>query len=177
MAAPLLRINVRSSKALQATILALKGMDAELAKQTRRAIKTVSDQEWREAVRGHVTTRLETRVLSDTARVAVTNQNITLKSATVGRSLSGGAKPSELVKAVEFGALDGTTTPSFTATSRKGKKYTVRNRRNHNQFRGPSRSGYAVYAAAAKVIPRMASLYVQTTVRTLHEQFEKGANS
>lgn len=174
MAAPLLRINVKSSKALMATILELKGMPAELSKQTRAAIKTVSNDEWQEAVRGRVTTRLETRVLSDTARVAVTNQNVTLKSATVGKSLSGGFKPSQLVKAVEFGA-DQNRVTTYKATSRKGKSYTVRNRHTARQFKSTSRSGYAVYTAAARIIPRIASLYVQTTVRTLHEAFEKGA--
>ena len=175
MAAPLLRINVRSSKALQATILALKGMPAELSKETRKVIKTFTDDEWRGAVRGRVTTRLETRVLSDTARVAVTNQNVTLKSATVGRALSGGLKPSQLARATEFGA-DAGKVSTYQATSRKGKKYTVHNRRTRMQFRNVSRSGYAVYPAAAKIIPRVASAFVQTTVRTLHEAFEKGTS-
>jgi hypothetical protein len=174
MASPLLRINVNSSKALQATILALKGMPAELSKQTRAAVKSFSDTEWREAVRGNVTTALETRVLSDTARVAVTNQNVTLKSATVGKSLSGGYKPSQLARTTEFGATQDATA-TYTATSRKGKSYTVRNRHTHRQFKPVSRSGYAVYAAAARIIPRIAAAYVQTTVRTLHEAFEKGA--
>jgi len=174
VAAPLLRINVRSSKALQATILALKGMPPELSKQTRKVVKTFSDGEWSGAVARYAKTDLENVVLTKTARVAVTNQNVTLKSATVGRALPGGAKPSVIAKAAEFGALDGTTTPSYQQRSRRGKRYTVRNRRNHNQFRGPSRSGYAVYQAAAKVIPKIAAAFVQTTVRTLHEQFEKG---
>lgn len=172
MAAPLLRISVNSSKALQATILALKGMPAELSKQTRKAVKTVSDAEWSEAVRGNVTTRLETRVLSDTARVAVTNQNVTLKSASVGKSLSGGWKPSQLAKAVEFGAPRDTV-KQYTATSSKGRKFAVK-RHTTRQFKGVSRTGYVVYDAAARIIPRIAALYVQTTVRTLHEAFEKG---
>jgi hypothetical protein len=170
MAAPLLRINVNSSKALQATILALKGMPAELSKQTRKAIKSVSDDEWSEAVRGNVTTRLETRVLSDTARVAVTNQNVTLKSATVGKSLSRGFKPSQLAKSVEFGASRDTV-KKYTATSSRGKKFSV-TRHTTRQFKGVSRTGYVVYRAATRIIPRIASLYVQTTVRALHEAFE-----
>ena len=65
-----MRISVFASKELAGTILLLKGMDRELAERTRRAIKTVTQGEWQEAVRGGVGTRLETRVLSDTARVS-----------------------------------------------------------------------------------------------------------
>ena len=91
----------------------------------------------------------------------------------MGKALSGGYKPAMLAKATEFGANQDTTA-SYTATSRKGKRYTVRNRHTHHQFRSPSRSGYAVYPAAAKLVPRIFAAYIQTTVRALHEAFEAG---
>lgn len=168
------RISVFASKELQATILALKGMDRELAKQIRAAIKTVTQPEWQEAVRGNVTTALQTRVLSDTARVTVSDQNITLKSAAIGKSLSGGLKPSELAHSAEFGA-DRSFTKTYEATSRKGKHYTVRERHTRRQFKPRNLKGDVVYPAAARIIPRIASLFVQTTVRTFHELIEKGS--
>lgn len=167
------RISVFASDALLATILALKGMDRELAKQTRAAIKTVTQAEWQEAVRGNVTSALETRVLSDTARVTVSDQNITLKSATIGKSLSGGYKPSQLAHSAEFGG-DQNATRSYTATSSKGKSYTVHNRHTRRQFRPRNIKGNVVYPAAARIIPRMAALFVQTTVRTIAETLEGG---
>jgi len=162
------RINVFASKELQATIVALKTMDRELAKQTRAAVKSVGQPEWQDAVKANVTTRLESRVLGDTARVAVSDQNVTLKSAAMGKKLSQyGATPSELAHSAEFGAdreyVGSTISP-------KGKRYTRHTRR---QFEARNRKGRVVYPAAAKFIPRMAALYVQTTVRTLYEAFEK----
>jgi len=168
------RISVFASKELQATILALKGMDRELAKQIRAAIKTVTQPEWQEAVRGNVTTALQTRVLSDTARVTVSDQNITLKSASIGKSLSGGLKPSEAAHSAEFGA-DRSFTKTYEATSRKGKNYRVRERHTRRQFKSRNLKGDVVYPAAARVIPRFASLFAQTTVRTFHELIEKGS--
>ncbi len=174
MAAPLLRISVLSSKELQATILALKGMPAELSKQVRNVLKTFTTYEWQDELKGRVSTRLETRVLSDTARVAVTNQNITLKSATVGKYVGNSlVKPKDIAKAVEFGAPQNTV-KTYPSRSRKGRSFTIHNRHTEHQFRGPSRTGYVVYPAAAKLIPRIAAAMVQTTVRALHEAFEGG---
>ena len=167
-----MRISVFSSAELQATILALKGMDRELAKQIRAAIKTVTTPEWQEAVRGNVTDRLQTRVLSDTARVTVSDQNVMLKSAAIGKSLSGGLKPSELVHSAEFGA-DRNFARSYAATSSRGKQFTVHNRHTRRQFKPRNLKGYVVYPAAARIIPRIAALYVQTTVRTFYELIEK----
>ena len=166
-----MRISVFASKELAGTILLLKGMDRELAKQTRRAIKTVTQDEWQEAVRGGVASRLETRVLSDTARVAVSDQNVTLKSAAIGRSLAGGDTPSELMHSTEFGA-DQSATSSYTARSNKGTSFKVTNRHTRRQFRPRNLKGYVVYPAAARIIPRIASLFVQTAVRTFYEQIE-----
>lgn len=167
-----MRISVFSSAELQATILALKGMERELAKQIRAAIKSFTQPEWQEAVRGNVSTRLQTRVLSDTARVAVSDQNVTLKSATIGKSLSGGLTPSELMHSAEFGA-DRNFTRSYTSTSSRGRQFTVHNRHTRRQFAPRNLKGHVVYPAAASIIPRIASLFVQTTVRTFHDLIER----
>jgi len=166
-----MRISVFASKEFAAAILALKAMDRDIAKETRKALKSVTDGQWREAVRGRVETALETRVLSDTARVAVSDQNITLKSAAVGRALSGGLKPSELAHSAEFGA-DRDFVRTVAARGKTGKPY---DRFTRRQFRPRNLKGRVVYPAAAKVIPRFAALFVQTVVRTTHEAFEKGA--
>lgn len=166
-----MRISVFASDELAGAILLLKNMDRDLAREIRRAIKGVGQAEWQEAVRGYTATGLEVAVLANTARIAVSDQNVTLTSASIGRSLSGGAKPSEVVKPTEFGAGQDRVA-TYTATSKKGKSYQVRNRHTTRQFRAPNRKGYAVYQAAAGIIPRMAALFVQTTVRTFYERFE-----
>lgn len=142
-----LRISAFDSKELQATLILLKGMPKELSAQIRKATKGMALPEWQKAVRGRVSTRLESRVLGDTATVAVSNANVRLKSATKGKSLSGGAKPIEIGKSVEYG-------------------------NKHKQFKKRQRGGYVVQKSASKLIPRFAALWVQTTVRTFYESFE-----
>ena len=168
-----LRISVLASKDLLTAILVLKGLDRELAKQIRATIKTFSQAEWQEAVRGNTRTAQEVRVLSDTARVAVSDQNVTLKSASVGKSLSGGYKPSQLAAATEFGS-DHTHTKSYQATSSKGRSYTVHKRHTQNQF-PVRRTAGPVYNAAADVIPRVAAAMAQTVFRSIAEALEGGS--
>lgn len=165
-----MRISILNSEKLQAAVLALRGFDREMQGQVRRATKAIGQPDWQSAVRGQATTRLETVVLADTARIAVSNQNVTLKSAAVGRARSGGAKPSQLASGTEFGANPKRAT--FTGMSKHGKRY--RQTRNvHAQFRPPNRQGNAVYPAAARMIPRFAALWTQTVVRTFYEAFER----
>lgn len=166
-----MRISVFDSKELQATLLAIRGFDRELKKQIRTHTKRIAQPQWQKAVRDQAMTRLEHRVLVDTARVQVSDQNVMLRSAAIGRSLSGGLKPSESWAGVAFGA-DQEKTSTYSATSNKGKRYDV-TRRTRRQLRPRNKKGYVVYPAAAEMIPKIAALWVQTTVRTFHELFEK----
>lgn len=152
----------------------MRSLDKELAKQLRQQTKAVVGPEWTKAVRENAQTRLEQRVLADTARVAISNQNVMLKSASVGRKLSGGLLPKETAYAVEFGAdrfLPGQGR-TYTSTSVRGKRFTVNNRNTVAQLRARKKKGYVVYPAAAEVIPRLASLWVQTIMRGVYEAFE-----
>lgn len=167
-----MRINVFNSRELQGVILALGSMERELAKQIRAATRSMIAPEWQKAVAAEASTRLERRVLVDTARVTVSNQNVTLKSAGVGRALAGGAKPVQLVAAAEFGA-NRAHTKSYASSSPRGRRFTVHNRHTQRQLQPRKRTGRVVYPAAAKVIPRLASLWVQTTVRTFYEAIER----
>lgn len=169
-----MQISIFSSKELQAVLLAMRSLDKELAKQLRQQTKAVVGPEWTKAVRENAHTRLEQRVLADTARVAVSNQNVMLKSASVGRKLKGGLLPKETAYAVEFGAdpfMPGQGR-SYTSTSVKGKRFTVNNRNTVAQLRARKKKGYVVYPAAAEVIPRLASLWVQTVMRGVYQAFE-----
>jgi len=166
-----MRISVFNSRELQGVILAMKSFDREVAKEIRQHTKAMIAPEWTQAVTERAATRLEHRVLAKTARVAVSNQNVTLKSAGVGRKLSGGLLPSQSWHAVEFGG-DRTATRTYEARSRKGKNFRV-TRRTQAQLRPRNKTGYVVYPAAAEIIPRLASLWTQTVVRTFHEIIER----
>lgn len=167
-----LRISVYDSKPLFALVQSLQGFDKKLLGEIRKATRGSIAPEWQKAVAERADTRTEQLVLAKTARVVASNQNVTLKSAHIGRSLSGGLSPSMGYAAVEFGA-DNTEgfERSYTAHSTKGKSFTVK-RHTRRQLRPSKRTGYAVYPAAAEMIPRFASLWVQTTVRLMHDIFE-----
>jgi len=160
------RISLLISKELQTLVLAMRELDKEVTKQIRAQTRTTVEPVWKEAVRSRVTTRLQTRVLSDTARAAVSDMNVTLRSANTGK-LSSGAPTSSVWTGVELGG----NTRVATVTSPKGKSY---QRHVTRQFPAARRKGYVVFPAAREVIPRIASLWVATVVRTTHEIFEKG---
>jgi hypothetical protein len=166
-----LRISVHGSKELQALTLRLKGLDKKLASQINKATRNVAEPIWQEAVGARVSDRLESRVLANTARVSVSRSNVTLRAGAIGRTLTGGAKPPDLVHAVEFGAnREGYTTYGRISPG-SGQEHSIK-RRTRRQFRPRQPKGYVVYPAAEEVIPRMASLWAQTSVRTLHETIE-----
>jgi hypothetical protein len=163
------RISVLNDERLQAALLALRAFEKTMLGQIRRHTKAIGQPEWQTAVRGRTSTTLEDRVLGATARMQVSNQNVTLKSASIGRALSGGARPVDLGRAVEFGS--NMKQSRVTQRSKRGKPYSY-TRKTGKQFRPPNRKGYAVYPAAAQMIPRFAALWVQTIVRTFYEAAE-----
>jgi hypothetical protein len=170
MASP--RISVFESRELQGVILALKGMDKDIAKQIRQQTKAVVSKVWEDSVAANISTRLESRAFGNTARVAVSNQNITLSVASVGKPLSGGLNPRSKAHVVEFGA-DRSTVVSYEARSARGTNYTVNQRRTRAMLREKNKKGYVFYPTVREVIPRIASLWIQTTVRAFHEAIEK----
>ena len=169
----MLRISVHSSRQLQAVILAVKQLDREVRKEIRQQTRAVVRPEWERAVREHASTRLEQRVFGSTARAVVSDQNVTLKAAHIGKALSGGLKPSLNYAPVEFGANRNEFRPISTKATRTAtQSLRLKKRRTLRQFRPANKRGYVVYPAAANIIPRIAALWAQTAARTIHEAFE-----
>lgn len=164
------RISVLVSDELQTLLFAIRELPREVNAQIRKETRKVVEDVWKEAVRSNVTDRLQTRVLADTARVSVSDSNVLLRSGGIGKTKTG-TPNSQLAYAVEFGA-----DPRFTrtVTSSRGRPY---KRRTKAQFELPRSRGYVVYPAARGVIPRIASLWVQTALRTIHENLERGGAS
>lgn len=165
-----LRIDVRASRELQAILLAVRRAPTEIQKQIRQQTKAIAQTEWQRAMAEMADTRLEHRVLVATSRVAVSNQNIKLSSATVGKALSGGLQPKVSYPAVEFGATRGVKR-SYSRRSRNGGTHNV-SRRTAQQLRPRNKTGHVFYPAAARMIPRIAALWAQTVVRTFAEALE-----
>lgn len=164
-----MRLNVLDSRELQATILALRAIDKTLAAQVRKYTKAVAAPEWSQALNRRATTRLEQRVIANTAVVTVTNQNVRVQSASKGRMLSGGLLPKSEYPAVEFGKNPSKTT--YTRISPRGQSHRV-TAVVGRQFKRRNPRGYVFYPAAEEMIPRIAALWVQTTVKTIANALE-----
>lgn len=150
---------------LRTVNLAFRGFDSAVRRQISRFIKQDGGPIWTEEIRERGQTRLEQRALVGTARVGISGLSVTLIAGGRG-TLSTGTPISAITDAAEYGALPGKTWP---VKSRSGKTY---QRRMGSKFRPPRRGGYVAHRAAGDAIPRVASLVVQTVIRTAHELIE-----
>nr|WP_274637074.1 hypothetical protein [Microbacterium bovistercoris] len=163
------QISLLVDSPLRTVNLAFRELDAEVRKQITAATKTAAGPIWTQTTREHALSRLQQRVLAGTSRVGVSGLNMRLMAGG-GKTLSSGTATADLTNATEFGA---SPTRLQTVRSRKGKQY---KRRMSTRFNRPRRGGYVVYPAAKDSIHRLASLIVQTTIRTTHEQIEKASS-
>lgn len=164
----MLRVSAYSNSQLLAVLRGLRNLDRETKKHLRANLKKMVQTEWQAELAARASTRTEQRVLVGTARAAVSDQNVRLKSASIGRSLSGGLKPSESYGPVEFGAPKRVKTVRST---RRGTPY--RTTRDVNApMRAPNRRGYVVFPTLANIVPRVLAMYTQTFMRAIHEALE-----
>lgn len=146
-------ISVRESAHLKAVVIAMQVADRDIAANVRKETRTVAAPAWREELRARPASEAQSRMLVDTARVAVSSNTVTLTSATSKRkALSGGATPAGQGKAFEFGSSG---------------PHAARGQLPHNR-----RGGYVVYPSLAKVAPRIISLWAQTVMRTVGDSLE-----
>lgn len=159
-----MRIDARGSRELRDVILALKTSDRDVRSAIRTFTRSELIRPWLEAMNDRASTIVERRVLSATATVQVSDQNIRITSAAKGRTLSGGLSPKVDYAPVEFGA--GRAKRTYTRKGHKVSRVTT------NQFRPRNRRGYVFYPAASEMIPRLARLWVQTVVKTYADIFD-----
>lgn len=162
-------IDARRSPELQAAIAAMRNVERTLRSDINATARTQLGPVWQEALRGHVTTRLEARTLLPGARVKVTARQVTLLAGTSKRPLRGGLIPDRDWPSVELGARERRRTVEL--TSRKGKRYTA-TRVQGRQFRPRNRDGYVVFPAAGLVGKRLVALYIGIVVEGLKADFE-----
>lgn len=165
----MLRIDVQSSRELQALILSVRQANKEVQGQIRRHTKEMIAPEWQKALAENALTKVDHVVLVNTARVTVSNQNVTLKSGGLAKKLSGGARAFQIAPQTEFGA----PLRTIKYTGRRGSKTFPVSRLSGTQFRYENKRGWVVYPTVAQIMPRLAALWVQTAVRTFAEAFDK----
>jgi hypothetical protein len=145
--------------------LALRTVGPEVRAQISSATKEAAQPIWTDETKGRAGTRLQQKLLVNTARVGVTSRNVLLRS---GGLKFPGRSGDAVTGAAEFG---GGADKVITSRTKAGKTY----RRREGSIFGPRyRNGAVVYPAAKASIPRFASLWVQTARRTIHEAIEKG---
>lgn len=162
-----MRISVFESKELRAAIVTMKGLDRDIAANVRKHVRGQLLPIWRTELAQHSTTKLENRVLVDSARVTVTDKQATIKSGAGAKRLSGGGTITQLAPATEFGVNQTKPRP---VTNRKGTTY---KRRVGTAFHKRKRAGYVAWPAVADGVPRIAAVWVGTIMRTVHDTFEK----
>jgi hypothetical protein len=165
------RISVFVSDELRTLLSALRGVPKDVQANIRKYTKADAQPIWQDEIRSRVQTSVDERVFGKTARVRVSNQNVNLDAARIGRSMSGGAKPADIAAGYEFGRnTDAAAT--YQTTSRKGKRYGVI---RHTKRQLPSRNtnGRIVFPSTRKAIPRLASVWIQTAARTLYDALDR----
>jgi len=166
--------SVKFSPQLKAVSLALRLMDKDLRREINKATRDTMNPEWTKLVKSAAVSPGEQAVLVPGARVAAGNPPAARAAASV-RKLSGGALPTELANAMEFGTSDREKVTTYDRRNRKtgGSHKVTRHTRRQLPVRRPK--GYVVYPSFAKLAPRMASLWTQIVVKKTHEAFEKGS--
>lgn len=148
---------------LRDLMLAMRTLPAEQRKHVAAHTKRAAQPIWKEETAQRALTLLGQRALVDTARVNLGQRNATLIS---GRDYPG-TSGDRVTRAAEFGGGAGKT---ITSRTRGGTAY---RRLLGTTFGHRYRNGRTVYPAARAAIPRVVSLWVQTTRRAIHETIEK----
>lgn len=160
------RISLLVDSPLRDLALAYKQVPQDLRKRINTHTKSEAEPIWKSETAQNSMTRIQNRVLVDSAKVGVTNRNVFLRSGAVGK-LRDGTPVIKLASAAEFGRRAEAPVKS---RSKTGKPY---QRRTGALFGPRSNRGKVVFPAARESIPRFASLWIQTTLRTLHDAGEK----
>lgn len=162
-------LDVRQSPELQACIIAMRDAERTVRNDINATARRELTPVWQEALRAHVTTRLEARTLLPGAKVKVTARQITLVAAGSRRPLKGGLVPDREWPAVEFGAARKRKT--IETHSRKGKPYRA-TRTQGAQFRTRNKRGHVVMPAAAVAGHRIVAGWVQLVIAGFEQAFE-----
>ncbi len=171
----MLHVSALASREIRGVLLALKQAEPEIRKAINKASKEVITTIWKQQIgeqaslTGGKTQRARVKVIANTAKVTVGNKGVTLTAATTGKSLSGGLNGKQYWYALEFGASKDVRTVQFTSTL--GKQYR-QTRDIAAQLDYRRKKGYLFYPAARDSVPRILSLWVQTSVRKFHEIIE-----
>lgn len=153
-----MRLDVRRSPQLTALVQVMATIPREVAKETRAQTKRVIVPEFKKLLAEKAPgERIFHKRLVAPSTAYVSDRNV---------RFIGGAN-GKFPRETEFGAY---REDYKTYSTRRGSV----TRRTQRQFWHYLKSGRVFYPAVAEMIPRAASLYIQTAYRTVAETIEKG---
>jgi len=149
-------LDVRRSRELQATVLALRAAERRIRLGINKDARSRINPLWKSAVNARAVSTLEKRVIASGMRATASDRGVTLYAATSTRPLSGGLVPSYEWFAAEFGmnvtrvrAQRGSTTYPLWV----GRQWEAR-----------SSHGQVAMDAASEVGTKLVALWVKTVV-------------
>lgn len=147
---------------IRAAVLAMKRADKDLRKDINARTRATMGPEWTQGLADHVT-RTTDRVILAGARIAAGNPP-QLVAGNSKRKVGRALVPVENWPLWEYGTNQHYR-HEYTRRSKGGGTHTVKRDTMAGQRRR-SRTGYVIGPTVATLLPRLASLWVQTIVRT-----------
>lgn len=165
-------LKVGADNRLDAVIYGLKLVDRDVRNRINRDTRAVLKPIWQQAIQSHLAgANTFTSRMIGAGLVSGGNPPI-MRAATSRRPLRpGGLSPDQEGYLAEFGGRSSLYS-RYRRKSKNGGSHEVA-RRTMLGLPPTIRSGRVVYPAAADVAPRMASLWVQTFVRGVHDALEE----
>lgn len=158
------RISLLIDSPFRDMLILLRNVPNDAGKQAMKYARAQAQPIWTDEMGGRASTRIQQRVLVDSARVGATARNVFLRSGGVGR-LSTGTPVADLRVAAEFGMNPDTRVPY----RRNGKVYT---RRIGTMFGGRAAKGKVFYPAAREASARVLSVIIQSFRRELFDALD-----
>lgn len=153
---------------LKAAVLAMRRADKFIRSDVSSRMRETLNPEWRSEVTHHLTgaAKLEAAMLTPGVRIAPGNPPAFV-AASSSRKIGHGLTPNANAAGYEFGASDGVREQH---TGRGANKVYKRHVMRHLPRR--TRKGRVVYPAAAVMLPRAASYWVQSIIRAFMDAAE-----
>ena len=166
-------VTVWDSKEIQAAILALKVVNADLRKEIIGRSRDKILGEWDSAIAENISSYggdiYATRLIMRNTRVKVGTQGFSLQAATRQTpQTSGGLVPGNDYYLAELGA-DPKVVP---VEGRRGNTHYKYKRTVNTGFRPRQKRGRYAYQAAGRLMNRFIAMYVQTSIQMVYEAFE-----
>lgn len=158
-----MRLDIKKSAALSATVQTLATIPKDVAKEVRTHTKAVVEPEWKKGLAGRAANRTQHERLVGPATTYISDRGV--------RLVAGSNRADNFTRETEFGSYREEFN-TYRRRSPRGKSHPV-TRRTQKQFYHYTKKGHVVYPTAENMIPRIASLWVQTTYRTVAESLEK----